>query len=96
MAYRELTQLAELGARRHRPPVVRGDPSFRRGNGRIGRAIAELALAQDMRTDQRLFSLSAALARDRAGYYAQLQSATGQAQLDAVWAGARAVKKIGI
>ncbi len=55
---------------------------FEDGNGRIGRALAELALAQDMRSDRRLFSLSAQLAADRAGYYAQLQAATGQARLD--------------
>lgn len=55
---------------------------FEDGNGRIGRAMAELALAQDMRSDRRLFSLSAQLAHDRAGYYAQLQAATGQPSLD--------------
>ncbi len=55
---------------------------FEDGNGRIGRALAELALAQDMRSSQRLFSLSAQLAQHRFGYYAQLQAATGQANLD--------------
>lgn len=55
---------------------------FEDGNGRIGRALAELALAQDMRSNQRLFSLSAQLAQDRSGYYAQLQAATGQPSLD--------------
>jgi len=55
---------------------------FEDGNGRIGRAIAELALAQDMRSGQRLYSLSAQLALDRADYYAQLQAATGQPRLD--------------
>ena len=55
---------------------------FEDGNGRIGRALAELALAQDMRSNQRLFSLSAQLAQDRSGYYAQLQAATGQPRLD--------------
>ncbi len=55
---------------------------FEDGNGRIGRAVAEQALAQDMCSDRRLFSLSAQLAQDRAGYYAQLQAATGSAQLD--------------
>jgi Fic family protein len=55
---------------------------FEDGNGRIGRALAELALAQDMRSSQRLFSLSAQLAQHRAGYYAQLQAATGHADLD--------------
>jgi Fic family protein len=55
---------------------------FEDGNGRIGRALAELALAQDMRSGQRFFSISAQLAQDRAGYYAQLQAATGSARLD--------------
>lgn len=55
---------------------------FEDGNGRIGRALAELALAQDMRSRQRLFSISAQIARDRPGYYAQLQAATGRPGLD--------------
>jgi len=55
---------------------------FEDGNGRIGRAIAELALAQDMRSGRRIFSLSAQLAEDRSDYYAQLQVATGHARLD--------------
>lgn len=55
---------------------------FEDGNGRIGRALAELALAQDLRSAQRLSSLSQQLWADRAGYYAQLQAATGQADLD--------------
>jgi Fic family protein len=55
---------------------------FEDGNGRIGRALAELALAQDMRSGQRFFSISAQLADDRAGYYAQLQAATGNVRLD--------------
>ena len=56
---------------------------FEDGNGRIGRALAELALAQDMQSGQRLFSLSQQLWHDRAGYYAQLQGMTGQGSLDA-------------
>ncbi|MDO8250840.1 MAG: Fic family protein [Rhodoferax sp.] len=48
---------------------------FEDGNGRIGRALVELALAQDMQSSQRLFSLSAQLWQDRAGYYAHLQTA---------------------
>lgn len=55
---------------------------FEDGNGRIGRALVELALAQDMQSSQRLFSLSSQLWQDRAGYYAQLQAATGQPTLD--------------
>ena len=55
---------------------------FEDGNGRIGRALVELALAQDMQSSQRLFSLSAQLWQDCPGYYAQLQAATGQANMD--------------
>ena len=55
---------------------------FEDGNGRIGRALAERALAQDMRSGQRLFSLSDAILADRAGYYAQLQAATGSDRMD--------------
>ncbi len=55
---------------------------FEDGNGRIGRAVVELALAQDMRSSRRLFSLSAQLVRHRAAYYAQLQAATAQSNLD--------------
>jgi Fic family protein len=55
---------------------------FEDGNGRIGRAVAELALAQDLRSEQRLMSVSAQLLAARSGYYAQLQAATGQPELD--------------
>ncbi len=55
---------------------------FEDGNGRIGRALVELALAQDMQSNQRIFSLSTQLWQDRAGYYAQLQAATGQPSMD--------------
>lgn len=55
---------------------------FEDGNGRIGRALVELALAQDMQSSQRLFSLSTQLWQDRSGYYGQLQTATGQALMD--------------
>ena len=55
---------------------------FEDGNGRVGRALAELALAQDLQTQQRLWSISKQLWQDRTGYYAQLQAATGQGQLD--------------
>jgi Fic family protein len=55
---------------------------FEDGNGRIGRAVAELALAQDMQSSQRLFSLSQQLWLDRTAYYAQLQAATGHARMD--------------
>jgi Fic family protein len=55
---------------------------FEDGNGRIGRALSELALAQDMQSSQRLFSLSHQLWQDRKDYYAQLQAATGQGNGD--------------
>lgn len=55
---------------------------FEDGNGRVGRALTELALAQDLRSDQRLCSVSEQLASDRSGYYAQLQAATGSPTLD--------------
>lgn len=55
---------------------------FEDGNGRIGRALSDLALAQDMRSGQRLFSLSQQIWLDRAGYYAQLQAASVHARLD--------------
>jgi Fic family protein len=49
---------------------------FEDGNGRIGRALVERCLAEDMQSDLRLFSLSQQFMLDRAGYYAQLQSAS--------------------
>lgn len=55
---------------------------FEDGNGRIGRALVELALAQDMQSEQRLFSLSTQLWQDRSGYYKHLQDATAQPILD--------------
>lgn len=55
---------------------------FEDGNGRVGRALSEMALAQDLKTDQRLWSLSQQMWHDRTGYYTQLQAATGQANMD--------------
>lgn len=55
---------------------------FEDGNGRVGRALAEMALAQDLKTKTRLWSLSKQLWLDRAGYYAQLQAATGEARME--------------
>jgi Fic family protein len=55
---------------------------FEDGNGRVGRALVEMALAQDLKTDKRLWSLSQQMWLDRAGYYAQLQAVTGQANMD--------------
>ena len=49
---------------------------FEDGNGRIGRALAERCMAQDMQSELRLFSLSQQFMLDRSGYYAQLQRAT--------------------
>jgi len=42
---------------------------FEDGNGRIARAITDMALAQDERQPMRLFSLSAQIQREREGYY---------------------------
>lgn len=55
---------------------------FEDGNGRLGRAVAELALFQDWQHQfagdkpLRVYSLSQQLWEDRKGYYAQLQAAT--------------------
>jgi Fic family protein len=42
---------------------------FEDGNGRLARAITDMALAQDERQPMRLFSLSAQIQREREGYY---------------------------
>ena len=55
---------------------------FEDGNGRIGRALSDLAMAQDLRSGERLFSLSRQMWLDRAGYYRELQAATTQPVLD--------------
>lgn len=55
---------------------------FEDGNGRVGRALVEMALAQDLKTKQRLWSMSQQMWLDRSAYYTQLQTATGQAQMD--------------
>jgi Fic family protein len=55
---------------------------FEDGNGRIGRALSDLALAQDLRTGLRLFSLSHQIWIERAGYYAALEAATSRPVLD--------------
>ena len=49
---------------------------FEDGNGRIGRALVERCLAEDMQSELRLFSLSQQFMLDREGYYAQLQRAS--------------------
>jgi Fic family protein len=55
---------------------------FEDGNGRIGRALSDLALAQDAQSSQRLFSLSQQLLERRSEYYDQLQAATGKGSLN--------------
>ena len=61
---------------------------FEDGNGRLGRAVTELALFQDWQhqfqgeTPLRVYSLSQQFWLDRQGYYAQLQAATGHDAMD--------------
>ena len=49
---------------------------FEDGNGRVGRAIIDLALAQDAHLDQRLYSVSRRFAERRNDYYAELAAAS--------------------
>lgn len=49
---------------------------FEDGNGRVGRAVIDLALAQDAKMDQRLYSVSRLLAEHRSEYYAELNAAS--------------------
>src|SRR5665213_359333 len=49
---------------------------FEDGNGRVGRAVIDLALAQDAKMDQRLYSVSRRLAEHRSEYYAKLNAAS--------------------
>ena len=56
---------------------------FEDGNGRIGRALSDLALAQDAQSPHHLFSLSHQLLAKRTDYYDQLQAATGKGSLNA-------------
>jgi Fic family protein len=46
---------------------------FQDGNGRLGRAVCEMALARDEGQEQRLYSLSAAIKADRPEYYRLLE-----------------------
>ncbi len=46
---------------------------FADGNGRLARAIADMALAQDEKRDYRLYSMSAQINAERAQYYAVLE-----------------------
>lgn len=48
---------------------------FEDGNGRVGRALADMALAQDEKTGVRLYSMSAQIHANRRGYYAELEKA---------------------
>lgn len=54
---------------------------FEDGNGRVGRALMDMALAQDERRGMRLYSLSAQFMKDRSRYYELLEHA-GQGGLD--------------
>jgi Fic family protein len=49
---------------------------FEDGNGRVGRAIIDLALAQDAHLAQRLYGVSRRLAEHRNDYYAELAAAS--------------------
>ncbi len=49
---------------------------FEDGNGRVGRAIVDLALAQDVQSDLRLYSLAAELSAERDVYYDELHLAS--------------------
>lgn len=51
------------------------------GNGRVGRAIADLAVAQTERTGQRFYSMSSQIERDKKRYYEVLEQ-TQKAGLD--------------
>lgn len=46
---------------------------FDDGNGRIARAIADMALARSERSSQRFYSMSAQICRERADYYTALE-----------------------
>lgn len=48
---------------------------FEDGNGRVGRALADYVLAQELQTPQRIFSLSRQIQAERKQYYAQLEVA---------------------
>jgi len=47
---------------------------FDDGNGRIARAVGDMALARAERSSQRYYSLSAQIQRERSAYYAQLET----------------------
>ena len=56
---------------------------FDDGNGRIARALTDLALAQGERQSIRFYAMSAAILADRKGYYRQLEGAQKMASPDA-------------
>ena len=49
---------------------------FEDGNGRVGRALADLALAQDLQSDSRLVSMATELSARRDAYYIELHAAS--------------------
>ena len=55
---------------------------FEDGNGRVVRALVELALAQDLQSDVQLWSISHQMWLHRKAHYAQLQAATGHADVN--------------
>ncbi len=55
---------------------------FEDGNGRIARAITDMALARSENSDQRFYSMSAQIRRDRKNYYTMLEQSQ-QGDLDA-------------
>lgn len=48
---------------------------FEDGNGRVGRAILDMAIAQDIKSETRLYSMSRQLLENRAAYYDALNAA---------------------
>ncbi len=55
---------------------------FEDGNGRVGRALVDYVLAQELAITQRIFSLSRQIQVERRDYYAQLNAATLAAPTD--------------
>lgn len=58
---------------------------FEDGNGRIGRAIADLMLARSEKSSRRFYSLSAQIQKERKHYYAILESAQKDGLDITVW-----------
>ncbi|MCA9438770.1 MAG: Fic family protein, partial [Candidatus Omnitrophica bacterium] len=56
-------------------------PPFDDGNGRIARAIADMALARSEQSSQRFYSMSAQIRQERRAYYKMLES-TQKGDLD--------------